>query len=97
MPWCWLTVLFRDIIINVARKGESTLPREFRQRYLRLLPAVDRILLEKSLAGIEEEVPRPDSGSSQRSFGGKRSVISRAAAEKELELLDVSLPLHWLE
>ena len=30
------------------------MPREFRQRYLRLLPAVDKILLEKSLAEIEE-------------------------------------------
>jgi L-seryl-tRNA(Ser) seleniumtransferase len=93
VPWCWLTVLFRDIIINVARKGESTLPREFRQRYLRLLPAVDRILLEKSLAGIEEEVPRALIVEAVKEvLAEKRSVISRAAAEKELELLDVSSP-----
>ena len=69
------------------------MPREFRQRYLRLLPAVDKILLEKSLAGIEREVPRALIVETVKEvLAEKRSAISRAAAEKELELLNVSSP-----
>jgi hypothetical protein len=49
---------------------------------LRLLPAVDRILLEKSLAEIGEEVPRPLVVEAVKEVvAEKRSVISQAVAE----------------
>jgi L-seryl-tRNA(Ser) seleniumtransferase len=67
---------------------------EFKQRYLRLLPAVDRILQEKILAEIGEEFPRSLVVETVKDVvSEKRTIISRAAAEKELELLNISPPV----
>lgn len=67
------------------------MPLDFKQRFFRLLPAVDKILQEKTLLEIEEKVPRGLAVEAvQDVITEKRLSIRRAVSEKELELLDLS-------
>ncbi|NMB41258.1 MAG: L-seryl-tRNA(Sec) selenium transferase [Firmicutes bacterium] len=67
------------------------MPREFVGRYLRLLPAVDRVLSEKILLDTQKEVPRAIVAEAVKEvLDEKRSIISGAALEKELDLLNFS-------
>ncbi|NMB35912.1 MAG: L-seryl-tRNA(Sec) selenium transferase [Firmicutes bacterium] len=65
--------------------------KQLKQRCLRLLPAVDKILQEKELKEIGEEIPRHLIVEAvQEIVTEKRAVIRGAAAAGELEALDLS-------
>ncbi|MGI6317236.1 MAG: L-seryl-tRNA(Sec) selenium transferase [Dethiobacteria bacterium] len=67
------------------------MPLDFKQRFFRLLPAVDKILREKTLLEVGEKVPRGLIVEAvQDVIAEKRSFIRRAASANELELLDLS-------
>lgn len=69
------------------------MPLDFKQRCLRLLPAVDKLLQEKKLAEIGEKVPRSLLVEAlQDVIAEKRSFIQKASSEKDLELMDLSFP-----
>lgn len=64
---------------------------KLKQRCLRLLPAVDRILQEKELKRIGGEIPRNlIVGAVQEVVAEKRAIIQSAVTEKELETIDLS-------
>ena len=63
----------------------------YRQRYLRLLPAVEKVLQEKALAEIRETVPRKIIVEAvQETVAGKRGLIRAAAKEADLQYLDIT-------
>ena len=65
--------------------------KQLKQRCLRLLPAVDRILQEKELKEIGGEIPRDLVVEAvQEVVTEKRAMIQGAVTEKELETLDLS-------
>lgn len=65
--------------------------KQLKQRYFRLLPAVDRILQEKELKGIGGEIPRNLIVEAvQEVVTESRAMIKRAVTKKELEALDLS-------
>lgn len=67
------------------------MPPEFIQRYLRLLPAIDKILLEPVLINSVGEFPRSLVVEAVKEVvSEKRTIISKAASETELENLDIS-------
>lgn len=64
-----------------------------KQQYLRQLPAVDKILQDKALDAIRDDVPRSLlTKTIQEVIAGKRELIRKALSEEELELLDISVP-----
>ncbi len=65
--------------------------KQLKQRYLRLLPAVDRILQEKELKEIGVDIPRDFVVEAvQEAVLEKRARIQKAVTGAELEALDVS-------
>jgi L-seryl-tRNA(Ser) seleniumtransferase len=63
----------------------------YKQHFFRQLPAVDRILQEEKLLAIGEKVPRGFIVQAvQDVIAEKRSLISQANSEKELELINIS-------
>lgn len=67
------------------------MPQEFIQRYLRLLPAIDKILLETILLDMAREVPRSLIVEAVKEVvSEKRLIISSATRETELGNLDIS-------
>ncbi len=67
------------------------MPLDFKQRFFRVLPAVDKILREKTLLGVGGKVPRGLAvEAAQEAIAEKRLAIRRASSAKELELLDLS-------
>lgn len=67
------------------------MPLDFKQRFFRVLPAVDKILREKTLLEVGEKVHRGLIVEAvQDVIAEKRLNIRRASSEKELELMDLS-------
>ncbi len=69
------------------------MPQDFHKRYLRRLPAVERVLQEKGFQELEERFPREVLLRSVREvLEGRRKIILQAASEEELQQLDISPP-----
>ncbi|NLJ56480.1 MAG: L-seryl-tRNA(Sec) selenium transferase [Firmicutes bacterium] len=65
--------------------------KQLRQKYLRLLPAVDKILQETELKGVEREIPRDLIVEAvQEVVAEKRAVIQRALTGRQLEGMTLS-------
>jgi L-seryl-tRNA(Ser) seleniumtransferase len=67
------------------------LTEAYRQRYLRLLPAVEKVLHEKTLLEIGETIPRKIVVEAvQEVISNKRNLIQAAAQERDLQHIDTS-------
>lgn len=75
---------------NKKERGKE-LAETYRQRYLRLLPAVEKVLHEQTLLEIQDTVPRKIIVEAvQEVIAAKRSLIQSAVSETDLHNMDIS-------